>query len=67
MSVIMVKDRKDVMKTKEMKSQVIEDLSGAFTRVEGDYAIHQKRKYLVHRTSGSAWVVIFVRRVAQNQ
>ena len=55
MPVIIVKARKDVLKTKEMKAQLIEELSNAFARTVGDNKYKNRTTVIIEEIPDENW------------
>lgn len=55
MPVIMVKTRKGVLKTKEMKAQLIEELSEAFARTVGDNSYKERTTLIIEEIPDENW------------
>jgi 4-oxalocrotonate tautomerase family enzyme len=55
MPVIIVKTRKDVLKTKEMKAQLIEELSNAFARTVGDNKYINRTAVIIEEVPDENW------------
>jgi 4-oxalocrotonate tautomerase family enzyme len=55
MPVIIVRARKGVLKTKEMKAALIDELSGAFARVVGDDSYKSRATVIIDEVSDENW------------
>lgn len=55
MPVIMVKARKGVLKTKEMKAKLIEELSDAFARTVGDNKYKERTTVIIEEIPDENW------------
>ena len=55
MPVIIVKARKRVLKTKEMKAALIDELSGAFARVVGDDSYKSRATVIIDEVADENW------------
>jgi 4-oxalocrotonate tautomerase family enzyme len=55
MPVIIVKARKKVLKTKEMKAALIEELSEAFSRVVGDDSYKSRATVIIEEVPDENW------------
>ena len=55
MPVIMVKARKGVLKTKEMKAQLIEELTNAFARTVGDNKYKDRATVIIEEIPDENW------------